>query len=149
MVFDFSDLTEEQKQRLEKEVNEVLLDLYDEEWVNLYNCIFSDNTKFPYIYRNDDFTVNEVLKRKNILSILANLEKGKERYYSVDDDWFILKKATLYSNDNPHSLLWGDLKEATEGMAKLLVENYADDFNIQELWDVMIRYTAEGDEEEE
>ena len=146
MIYDFSDLTVEQKERLEKEVNHVLLDLTDEDWVNLYNCIFADKDKFPPIYENNDCRINQVLKDKNIWGILQGLEKNP--YYSVEDGWFTLRNNTLYSNDDPQRLLW-DKQEAIDGMAKLLVENYADDFDISELYDVMRPYSADYDEDEE
>ncbi len=145
MIYDFSDLTAAQKEQLEKEVNNALLDLTDEDWVNLYNCIFADKDKFPPIYENNDFRVNQVLKDRNIWGILQGLEKNP--YYSVEDNWFSLRNSTLYSNDDPQSLLW-DKQEAIKGMAKLLVENYADDFDIAELSDVMRPYSAECDDEE-
>lgn len=146
MVYDFSELTEDQKKRLIKEVHDVLLDLPDDDWVNLYNCIFADNDKFPPIYENNALNINRVLKDKNIWGILSNLEEAL--YYSVKDMWFSLRNATLYSDDVPQSLLW-DKTEAIDGMAKLLVENYADDFDIAELYDVMRPYSADYDDEEE
>ena len=145
MVYDFSELTEDQKKRLIKEVHDVLLDLPDDDWVNLYNCIYADNDKFPPIYENNALNINRVLKDKNIWGILSNLEEAL--YYSVKDMWFSLRNATLYSDDIPQSLLW-DKKEAIDGMAKLLVENYADDFDIAELYDVMRPYSADYHEGE-
>lgn len=144
MIYDFSDLTDEQKQRLVKEVKEVLLDLTDEDWVGLYNCIFADKDKFPPIYENNDLTINQVLKDKNIWGILSGLEETP--HYSVKDMWFSLRNAVLYSDDVPQSLLW-EQKEVMDGMAKLLVENYADDFDIAELEDAMRPYSATSDEE--
>ena len=144
MIYDFSDLTAEQKERLEKEVNNVLLDLSDEDWVNLYNCIYADKDKFPPIYENNDFNINRVLKDKNIWGILQGVEK--KPFYSVEDGWFSLRNTTLYSNDEPKSLLW-DKPKAINDMAKLLVENYADDFDILELADVMRPYRDNEEEE--
>ena len=144
MIYDFSDLTAEQKERLVKEVNNVLLDLSDEDWVNLYNCIYADKDKFPPIYENNDFNINRVLKDKNIWGILQGVEK--KPFYSVEDGWFSLRNTTLYSNDEPKSLLW-DKPKAINDMAKLLVENYADDFDILELADVMRPYRDNEEEE--
>lgn len=144
MIYDFSNLTTEQKERLEKEVNNVLLDLSDEDWVNLYNCIYADKDKFPPIYENNDFNINRVLKDKNIWGILQGVEK--KPFYSVEDGWFSLRNTTLYSNDEPKSLLW-DKPKAINDMAKLLVENYADDFDILELADVMRPYRDNEEEE--
>ena len=146
MIYDFSELTEDQKTRLIKEVRNALMDLPDEDWVNLYNCIFADDDKFPPIYENNALHINRVLKHKNIWGILSGLEESP--HYSVKDMWFSLRNAVLYSNDVPQSLLW-DKKEAIDGMAKLLVENYADDFELAELTDVMRPYSAVFDEEEE
>lgn len=144
MIYDFSDLTAEQKERLVKEVNNALLDLSDEDWVNLYNCIYADKDKFPPIYENNDFNINRVLKDKNIWGILQGVEK--KPFYSVEDGWFSLRNTTLYSNDEPKSLLW-DKPKAINDMAKLLVENYADDFDILELADVMRPYRDNEEEE--
>ena len=144
MIYDFSNLTTEQKERLEKEVNNVLLDLSDEDWVNLYNCIYADKDKFPPIYENNDFNINRVLKDKNIWGILQGVEK--KPFYSVEDGWFSLRNTTLYSNDEPKSLLW-DKPKAINDMAKLLVQNYADDFDILELADVMRPYRDNEEEE--
>ena len=144
MVYDFSDLTDNQVSDLEKQVYEALLDLPDEDWVGLYNCIFADR-KYPKIYENNKLMINQVLKDTNIWGLLTNLEKTRQ--YSVKDAWFSVRKGVLYSDDVPQRLLW-DLKDASTGMAQLLVENYADDFDIAELADVMRPYSATGDEDE-
>lgn len=144
MIYDFSELNQEQVEQLKKQLNDVLLDLPDEDWVNLYNCIFADR-KYPKIYPNNKLMVNQVLKGSNIWGLLSNL--GKVRQYSVEDEWFSIRKGILYSNDVPQSLLW-DLKNVSAGMATLLVENYADDFDMAELADVMRLYTADFNDEE-
>ena len=110
----------------------------------MYNCIYADKDKFPPIYENNDFNINRVLKDKNIWGILQGVEK--KPFYSVEDGWFSLRNTTLYSNDEPKSLLW-DKPKAINDMAKLLVENYADDFDILELADVMRPYRDNEEEE--
>lgn len=145
MIYDFSELNQEQVEQLKKLVNDAILDLPDEDWVNLYNCIYADR-KYPKIYANNKFTVNQVLKSTNIWGLLSNLEKTRQ--YSVEDAWFSIRKGILYSDDIPQKLLW-NFKDVSAGMATLLVENYADDFDMAELADVMKLYTADYDDEEE
>ena len=145
MVYDFSELTEKQKKRLEKLVHDALLEIDNEDLVNLYSCILADGKNYLHIYDNNEAEINKQLQGKNIWKILRNYEKG--RSYDTSDDWFVFYNNTLYSSDYPERIL-GNLPEAIHAMAKLLVENYADDFNIAELADVMRQYTAEDEEED-
>ena len=148
MVYDFSELNNYQLERLKQELSLALRQLDEEDWVYLYNNICVDDKKFPFIHENTPNVVEATLKdmNLNLWEVLRFLTHHRD-FYSTEDGWFILQRGELKSSNNPRSLI--SARKANQDMANSLVENYAEDFDIVELSDVMSPYSAPGDDEDE
>ena len=139
MAYDFSKLSKNQKESLKHYIQSTLLEIDDKVLVNLYNRILADNDEYPNLYPNNEVEINKRLKDKNIWKILYYLPIGP--FYHEKDAWFYIPNNQLYSTNNPKQL-FKDSYGSLNKMAELLVEKYADDYDIVALQKVMQQYTA-------